>query len=197
MMRKAVLMLMVVSLLLVLGAQTASASGQIIHVVRRGENLYRIALRYGTTVQAIAARNGICNPNRIYVGQRLVIPTYYSGGPSHGGGWWYRVRPGDTLYSIARRFGTTVWALRQANSLANPNYIYAGQRLWISAGGSWSGKSPPPPPRPGFWYTVRCGETLSAIGWRYGVSPWAIAAANGLSNPNYIYAGQRLWIPDP
>lgn len=197
-MRKAVLVLMVVLLLLVMGAQTASASGQIIHVVRRGENLYRIALQYGTTVQAIAARNGISNPNRIYVGQRLVIPTYYSGGGHRGGGgWWYVVRPGDTLYSIARRFGTTVWVLRQANNLANPNRIYAGQRLWIPAGGSWSRDREPPPPRAGFWYTVRWGDTLSAIGWRFGVSPWAIAAANGLSNPNYIYVGQRLWIPDP
>jgi LysM repeat protein len=194
--RKVVLGLMVVSLLLVLGVQTASASGQIIHVVKRGENLYRIALRYGTTVRAIAARNGIRNPSRIYVGQRLVIPTQPGGGHPGRGGWWYLVRRGDTLFSIARRYGTTVWALQRANNLANPNCIYAGQRLWIPTGGSWIGRRPAPP-RAGFWYTVRWGETLSAIGWRYGVSPWAIAAANGLRNPNCIYAGQRLWIPDP
>jgi LysM repeat protein len=195
MMRKAVLVFTVVTLLLVLGVQTASASGQLIHVVKRGENLYRIALRYGTTVQAIAARNGICNPNRIYAGQRLVIPTSCSGGSYTGGGWWYVVRHGDTLFSIARRYGTSVWALQRANHLANANYIYAGQRLLIPTGG-YSPK-PPPPPNVGFWYTVRRGDTLSAIGWRYGLSPWAIAAANSLRNPNCIFAGQRLWIPDP
>jgi hypothetical protein len=47
----------------------------------------------------------------------------------------------------------------------------------------------------GFWHTVRWGETLSGIGWQYGVSPYSICAANGLGNCNYIYAGQRLWIP--
>ena len=52
-----------------------------------------------------------------------------------------------------------------------------------------------PPAGGGFYHTVRYGETLSSIGWRYGVNPYAIARANGLHNPNYIYAGQVLHIP--
>jgi LysM repeat protein len=84
----------------------------------------------------------------------------------------------------------------KANHLVNPNRIYAGQKLLIPTKGYY----PPPPPVPphvGFWYRVKPGDTLSAIGWRYGVSPWAIAAANGLRNINCIFAGQKLWIPDP
>jgi hypothetical protein len=50
------------------------ADGPVIHVVQRGENLFRLAIRYHTTVQAIAAANGITDVNRIYVGQRLIIP---------------------------------------------------------------------------------------------------------------------------
>jgi LysM repeat protein len=207
MMRKAILVLTVVTLFLVLGVQTASASGQLIHVVKPGENLYRIALRYGTTVKAIAAANGIRNPSLIYAGQRLIIPTY---GGAHnpddgpGGGGAYVVRRGDTLFSIARRFGTTVWALQQTNHIRNPSLIYVGQRLVIPTyhpgASNPDGPSYGPGDGPGgggCWYVVRRGDTLSAIGWRYGVSPWAIAAANGLGNPNCIFAGQRLWIPDP
>ena len=52
-----------------------------------------------------------------------------------------------------------------------------------------------PPAGGGFYHTVRYGETLSSIGWRYGVNPYTIARANGLHNPNYIYAGQVLHIP--
>src|SRR5512135_1198929 len=47
----------------------------------------------------------------------------------------------------------------------------------------------------GYWYQVRYGDTLSTIGWATGVSPYAIASANGLWNPNYIWVGHWLWIP--
>jgi LysM repeat protein len=47
----------------------------------------------------------------------------------------------------------------------------------------------------GFWYTVRAGDTVFAIGRRYGVSPYTLASVNGLVNWNYIYVGQQLWVP--
>jgi LysM repeat protein len=52
-----------------------------------------------------------------------------------------------------------------------------------------------PPVSDGFWHTVWYGETLSSIGWRYGVNPYSICSANGLVNCNYIYVGQSLYIP--
>lgn len=106
------------------------------HIVQRGENLYRIALRYGTTVNAIAAANGLANPNRIFVGQRLVIPggTGSTGttAPSTTTGGTYVVRRGDTLSGIARRFGTTTTSLARLNGIANPSLIYTGQVLQLS-----------------------------------------------------------------
>jgi putative chitinase len=108
-----------------------------IHIVRWGENLFRIALRYGTTVEAIASANGIVNPNCIYAGQRLIIPGCGGGcctgccGCAGTGGFWYRVRWGDTLSGLAWRFGRSTWAIANANGLSNPNCIYAGQRLYI------------------------------------------------------------------
>jgi LysM repeat protein len=52
-----------------------------------------------------------------------------------------------------------------------------------------------PPQSGGFWHTVRYGETLSSIGRWYGVNPYTICRANNLYNCNYIWRGQRLWIP--
>ena len=107
--------------------------------------------------------------------------------PMPGPGPYYFVRPGDTLSAIAWRFGTSVWAIARANGIPNPNLIYVGQRLLIPGGGSTLPG--------GVWYTVRPGDTLSSIAWRYGVSVWTLAKVNNISNPNLIYAGQKLYIP--
>jgi LysM repeat protein len=169
-----------------------------VHVVQRGETLSSIAARYGTTVNAIVRTNGLSNANYVYAGQRLTIPTGSSGaGSAVTVGGTYTVRPGDTLSSIAARHGTTVNAILGANGLANANYIYAGQRLTIPGrtGGSSGSSRASSASGGGQLYTVQRGDTLASIAYRYGTTAWAIASANGLANPNYIYAGQRLRIP--
>ena len=106
---------------------TPTAPGQeIVHVVQRGENLFRIALRYGVTVQAIAKRNGIVNPSLIWTGQKLYIPA--GGTPESGD--IHVVQPGQNLYRISLIYGTTVQAIMQANKLSS-TVIYVGQRLRI------------------------------------------------------------------
>jgi LysM repeat protein len=112
------------------------AQEQTIHIVQPGENLFRIARRYGTTVDAIVAANGLTNAQTIYAGQRLVIPrdagsSATAGRPTATGGT-YVVRPGDTLSQIARRFGTTTVALARLNGIANPSLIHIGQVLRLS-----------------------------------------------------------------
>jgi LysM repeat protein len=109
---------------------TPTTPGQeIVHVVQRGENLFRIALRYGTTVQAIANRNSIVNPALIWIGQRLVIPA--GSNPTPPSNRIHVVQPGENLYRIALRYGTTPWAIAVANGLSNTHYIYVGQHLRI------------------------------------------------------------------
>jgi LysM repeat protein len=177
------------------GVQPAYAQGQV-HVVQRGENLSSIAARYGTTVNAIVSANGLANANYIYAGQRLTIPSAGGSGGTVAASGTYTVRRGDTLASIAARHGTTVRAIASANGLANANYIYPGQRLTIPGGsGSTGGSGGQAGASNGSTYTVRRGDTLASIAYRHGTTAWAIASANGLANPNYIYPGQRLRIP--
>ena len=129
-------------------------------------------------------------------------------------GQYYVVRPGDTMYSIANRFGTTVWVVARANGIANPSRIYSGQVLFVPAVGPLPpfppGPQPPMPPYPpgpqppmppqqpiGGGYVVHVvhyGENLIGIARLYGVNAWSIARANGLANPNHIYVGQSLII---
>jgi LysM repeat protein len=103
-----------------------------VHIVQPGENLFRIALRYNTTVDELAEANHITNPWFIYVGQELRIPGGGDGMPPMppgSPGRTHVVQPGETLYSIAVRYDTTVQALMMANNLSNSNLIYVGQTL--------------------------------------------------------------------
>ena len=190
--------IVILGLILVLGltiAAPAFAQSPTIHVVRPGENLYRIALRYGTTVGQLAALNGLSNTNRIYVGQRLKISSSSSGGSgTASSSGVHVVQRGENLFRIALRYGTTVHALAAANGIANTNRVYVGQRLVIS-GASSTPSAPAKSPAPGGTYSVRRGDTLSGIAVRFGVSMWALARANGISNPSRIYVGQVLRIP--
>ena len=111
------------------------SSGQVIvHVVQPGETLYSIAYRYGTTVQAIIDANGITNPDQIYPGQKLSIPT--SGGTS-GGGTGCRIRhvvkTGEWVWQIARTYGADPYDILSANGLTiqTANTIYPGMVLCI------------------------------------------------------------------
>ena len=134
--RRLLVIVLVVTVLLLLVAPLAEAASPraasgVWHVVRWGETLFRIARHDGVTVSAIVAANNIANPNRIWPGQRLFIPT---GAPAAALGCEYQlytVRWRDTLSSISRQFGVTVWSIVQANHLVNPNVIYAGQTLTI------------------------------------------------------------------
>jgi putative chitinase len=122
-----------------------------------------------------------------------VVPTPEVPTPVPDGSTFvYVVRSGDTLFSIARRFGADVEELVRANDLSNADTLQVGQKLVIP------GSSPPSegPETPAtVVHVVQRGETLQVIALRYGVTQGAIMAANELANPNRIYVGQRLTIP--
>lgn len=97
----------------------------IIYTVKAGDSVYKIANQYGTTTNDIVYANQLSNPDRLAIGQALVVPVDY---------FEYIVRRGDSLYSIARRYNTTVSKLVEDNpSITNPSMIYVGQSIRISA----------------------------------------------------------------
>jgi LysM repeat protein len=196
------------------------ATHRIVHVVRWGENLTWIAGRYGTSIQAIMHANGLNNPNRIYAGQRLIIPgtAPYTGPVASDCGQVYTIQYGDTLSGIAYRLGIGMHTLVVANNIVNPSCIYAGQRLVIPCQ-PCTAQQPCPAPKPlvpqppvqkpplqghhspqpsgGWWYIVQPGDTVAKIAWRFGVSTWSIVQSSNLANPNLICVGQKLFIPKP
>lgn len=114
----------------------------------------------------------------------------------------YVVQPGDTLFRISLQYGVTVQALAQANNLANPNLIFAGQSLVISGGsntgsngGGNTGGTPGGNTGGSTSYTVVAGDTLFKIARQFNTSVQAIAQANNIANPNLIIIGQVLQIP--
>ena len=169
----------------------ASPGGMMIHVVQRGENLFRIAIRYGTTIEDIAAANGISNAAVISVGQRLLIPNAAPGTP--GIPTDYIVTPGDSLFNLAARFGTTAQAIAQRNLITNPARLFVGQELALQEG-SASGEAGI---QSGWIHVVAPQDTLYRIAVRYAVSPAALLYVNRMTRPTAIYPGQRLIIPGP
>ncbi|NPV66515.1 MAG: LysM peptidoglycan-binding domain-containing protein [Anaerolineae bacterium] len=120
----------------------ALATSDCVHVVQRGQNVYRIALRYGVTIADIARANGLANSAVVRVGQELVIPgcgnlTPTPGIPGQapplgeGTCGTHLIQPGENLYRIALRYGVTMAALRNANGISNVNVIRAGDTLVI------------------------------------------------------------------
>jgi len=155
--------------------------------VERQDTLYSIALLFNTTVEAIRALNSLADAAAIQVGQVLKITGTPS--PTSGTLVEYTVQPGDTLFSIAQKYGTTVEAISQANGIVNPQFIEVGQKLTIPQGSSGS------PSSGGGTYVVQPGDTLYSIAARFGKSVWDIIAANNLPDSHWISVGQVLVIP--
>lgn len=106
----------------------------------------------------------------------------------------YTVQRGDTLSSIASRYGTTVQELVDINGLSNPNLIYPGEVLRITTNSTTHGSETRG--TGSIIYTVQRGNTLSQIANRYGVTVSHIVEINNIANPNLIYPGQKLRITE-
>ncbi|MFD2923274.1 LysM peptidoglycan-binding domain-containing protein [Halobacillus naozhouensis] len=141
-----------------------------IHVVARGDTLWRIAQFYGSNINQIILANQLENPNVLVAGQALVVPN-----PDRE----YVVQAGDNLWSIAQMYGVTVNELAEFNNITNPSLIYVGELIEL----------------PFFPHIVQLGETLWGIAQSYGVTVNQISQANNLPNPSLIYPGTTLIVP--
>ena len=203
-------------------AQESSDSAFAVHVVQRGENLFRIALKYDRFAEEIAAANGITDSDSIAIGQRLIIPLAAGSSQQR---ITHIVSPGDTLATIAAVYGRTVADLLAMNNLPSADLIYVGQELTVIAGHDDVKPSaetqsniltdvqatPVATVLPSlsirhsfsrfgdiadvFVHQVKSGETLSAIALRYNQTIDGLARANNLADPGFLSVGQRLKVP--
>lgn len=199
-----------------------SATAEKTYVVKSGDTLNAIAAKFGVTASALQSYNNITNPNLLKVGQVLKIPGSQTStatpSPSPTPSSTptptptatapvetvseteYRVQSGDTLWSIASKFGVSVARLQEYNSISNAAYIRVGQLLKIPTSTAVAAAEvvqPAASVEPEVTtHTVTSGETLWTISRKYGVSATALAELNGINNANYIRVGQVLKIPN-
>lgn len=168
------------------------------HTVRAGETLSEIAGEYRTSVSALLRTNGMKDPRRIRVGQRLKVPVVGraaavvtaaadspvkrdGGAPTSS----VRVARGETLSHIAARHGVSVGGLMTHNGISNPSSVRAGQVLRIPARGSSSVKT----------HRVGRGQTLSQIADIYRISVGSLQRHNQIDDPSKLKYGQIIEVP--
>lgn len=202
-------------------AQEDTESIFTVHVVQRGENLFRIALQYNLFAEQVATANGITDSNSIVVGQRLIIPL---ASVSTDERLTHSVSAGETLASIAAAYSQTEADLLALNSLETAEAIYVGQELVIVPGQAQAELTVTPMPSADaepkaeiqplaaagggnhsfarfgdpvapFLYKVRSGDTLFEIALRFNQTVDALVRANNLLNPGLLRVGQQLIIP--
>jgi membrane-bound lytic murein transglycosylase D len=202
------------------GERHARQRGDDFYRVRRGDTLSRIAKRLGVRESDLVSANNLRSRHRIRAGMTLRVPrrgahSVARAEPPPDG--VYRVRRGDNLDTIARRFGTTPAELVQLNDLRNANRIHVGQTLRLVAAAEPPASAKPVTPPPTATdsgatpilvasaapagsdearYTVKRGDTLDDIARRAGVPVRDLARANGIRNANRIAVGQTLALPE-
>ena len=176
--------------LLSVGQQLFIPTGQVVddvvgtnydtYIVKTGDNLFNIASRYGISVNKLRDINNLTS-DVLFVGQQLLVPVSSEIIDSSITNYVdYRVVSGDTLYSIASRYGTSVDELKSINNLSNNN-LSVSQIIKI-------------PVLDTTVYTVKRGDTLYSIAREYNISPNELMSYNSLSS-NLLSIGQILRIP--
>lgn len=185
-------------------AAPAAQAAPTTYVVAKGDTLWAIANRFGTSVAALQSANGMEGSTLIRIGETLVMPRGSSPAPvassPAAAAGTYVVQAGDTLWSIAQRFGTSVAALAQLNGVTDPSLIRVDQSLSIPAGATapvvaTATTVASTAPASTFQYIVVRGDTLSGIAARFGTTVAALVSANNLDNPSIIRTGLSLTVP--
>ena len=193
-----------------------------IYTVRRGDTILGIARRFRVYADDIIAENEIRRPDRLRVGQALLIPSYgkktvaaksirqtttsppasynKTPNPDTHTQLTYRVKRGDTLGAVSRRYGVPLAAILYWNKLNDPRDLRSGQELTI-----WTPEGNKPerqivdstPDGQTLAYTVKRGDTLWDIARQFNVTVSSVRAANNLSRRTAIYPGDKLTIRMP
>ena len=178
------------------------------HVIRAGETFWAIAKRYGSSVDLIVGENPGLHPQRLRPGQTAVVPllaavpgsgTPVSGTPVSGTAVEHRVRPGETFWDLALRYGSSVERILRGNPGVNPRRLRPGLTVTVPLPGSVPEVESPGAAPPwlaqagsGAVHVVEHGDSLWDIARTHGVTVEALAASNGRSPDDVIKPGETL-----
>jgi len=200
-----------------LAATAVEPPPEIRHRVRSGESLTGIARQHGVSVDSLRARNGLRGsvihpgdilmvprdgtaaapvaesrpdivaqlPERLPPAGRATAPARASATSARS----HTVKPGDTLWGVARRYGVTVPALAAENGMTSQSQLVAGSRLKIPGAG---GADAPAAESSRMTYKVRRGDTLTEIAERFNVTVQQLKAWNQIRQSSSLKAGQKI-----
>jgi len=186
-------------------------TGENTYVVQNGDNLWEISRSFSTTPEKLRKMNYLGSSSRIYVGQTLRLPgstpsakkfapkekvkepvrqdQYVKAQPPAAADKTYVVKKGDTLWDIARRFGTTTGTLRQLNGLSRAARIFIGQKLLLAGAQGLSSVNDDY-----MVYIVRRGDTLADIARAFRTTVQTIMQINDINDASKLAVGTRLRI---
>ncbi|ACV62122.1 Peptidoglycan-binding LysM [Desulfofarcimen acetoxidans DSM 771] len=173
-----------------LNHQLPPCTGGTVYTIRPGDSLLSLASRFNTTVEAITNANPGIVPTNLQIGQQICIPVKPVPGKCQGG-FLYSIKPGDTFYNLANRFGIAVDSLIAANPGVDFNKLAVGQEICIPS-------TPPTPtkcPSGTFAYTIQSGDTYFRLAKRFNTTVRAIREANPTVDQNNLQTGQSICIP--
>ncbi|MFO7255074.1 MAG: LysM peptidoglycan-binding domain-containing protein [Bacillota bacterium] len=168
------------------GVAPPTCQGGTLYTIRQGDTFFRLAQRFGVTVDQLIAANPGVDPDRLQIGQQICIPGVAP--PTCQGGTLYTIRQGDTFFRLAQRFGVTVDQLIAANPGVDPDRLQIGQQICIPG-------VAPPGCEGGFLYTIRAGDTFFSLAQRFGVTVDELIDANPGVDPDALRIGQEICIP--
>ena len=161
------------------------------YFVKSGDNLDNLAYQWNTTVKNIVNINNITDPNFLFIGQKLQIPSDHmdklntANVNNDNYTLSYTVKMGDSLWAIAKKFGVSIEQLSNINGLRKQSFLHIGQELEIPSQIS-SNRI----------YTVTSGDSLWSISRGLNINIQELARSNNIKNQNQLYVGQELILPN-
>jgi membrane-bound lytic murein transglycosylase D len=166
--------------------------------IQPGDTFTAIAARFKISVEDLKAANNLGSPKSLRAGSTLMVPT--KGTAAHPAARVadfkarHQVKAGETMFSIAQRYGIAVAALQNANKLESAASLRAGAWLNVPQASAHS-EAPSGKPAVGARHQIKSGETLGSIAARYGISASALQKANRIQSPRSLKVGAWLQIP--
>lgn len=157
--------------------------------IKPGDTIYKLANRFDTTISAIISANPSLDPDNLQAGQNICIPLQKRF-PSCPEGNYYKINPGDTLDSIAKKFNISVDDLKEANPRVNPQNLRIGEIICIPLA------TPPVEcPEGTSPYVVQKGDTFYSIAKKFNTTTKTLQKLNPNVNPVFLLVGQTICVP--